>query len=602
MSAPTNRVKFLSQDDICELFWNSESEEEVGASSDSSSYPSSSEDEGGFEDKPGVSHLQPDRATSIGNTSSSVIFASAADKEEVVESGQCQQVQMSSTSGWTRPSSPRTSVVQTYKGGIRGKKNNEAPHINDGSNPLSVFLLYFAEIITLLVVETNRYYHDHLDTLDEGPSSPIPDVTEAEMLAFLALTIQMGHQVRDRLSDYWGTSDQLYMAFFSSAMKRDRYFHILRFLHFTDNKNEPDRKDDNFDKLWKLRNVFEILNTTFSKFYNPSENLAIDEVIVLFKGRVAFKQYIPKKHKRFGIKIYKLCDETGYTYDMKVYVGKEKQRRAQDVTVTHATVTELTQKVQGRGHKLYMDNFFSSPQLFQDLARRQIYCCGTVRPNRKGMPQDIGPKKLKLKRGDIHVRTMGDLTAILWKDKRDVYLLSNIHNAPPEGNFRDNDGKAVKPQIVEDYSRHMGYVDKGDRMANSYSICRRTLKWTKKLFFHLFDLAILNSFILLSSCGGTKISHRDFRFALVRNMLAQAGCKERIPRPLGRPPSAAKQVSRLELSGSKHWPVSCAKRVRCRVCSARGEDRRVFVKCRKCDVGLCVARGCFEDYHTKANL
>jgi hypothetical protein len=58
---------------------------------------------------------------------------------------------------------------------------------------------------------------------------------------------------------------------------------------------------------------------------------------------------------------------------------KEKQRRAQDVTVTHATVTELTQKVQGRGHKLYTDNFFSSPQLFQDLARRQIYCCGTVR-------------------------------------------------------------------------------------------------------------------------------------------------------------------------------------------------------------------------------
>jgi hypothetical protein len=119
-------------------------------------------------------------------------------------------------------------------------------------------------------------------------------------------------------------------------MKRYRFFHILRFLHFTDNKNEPDKKDEIFDRLWKLRNLFEILNTAFSKFYNPSENLAIYEVIVLLKGRVLFKQYIPKKHKRFGIKMYKLC---GYTYDMKVYAGKEKQRRAQDVTVTHATVT-----------------------------------------------------------------------------------------------------------------------------------------------------------------------------------------------------------------------------------------------------------------------
>jgi hypothetical protein len=75
-----------------------------------------------------------------------------------------------------------------YTRGNRGKKDNEAPHINDSSSPLSVFLLYFAKIITLLVVETNRYYHDHLDRLDEG-CSPLPDVTEAEMLVFLAITI-----------------------------------------------------------------------------------------------------------------------------------------------------------------------------------------------------------------------------------------------------------------------------------------------------------------------------------------------------------------------------------------------------------------------------
>jgi len=48
--------------------------------------------------------------------------------------------------------------------GPRGK-DNKVSHINDGSSPLSVFLLYFAEIITLLVVETNRYYHDYIDRL-----------------------------------------------------------------------------------------------------------------------------------------------------------------------------------------------------------------------------------------------------------------------------------------------------------------------------------------------------------------------------------------------------------------------------------------------------
>jgi len=34
---------------------------------------------------------------------------------------------------------------------------------NDDSSPLSVSLLYFAGIITLLMVKTKRYYHGHLD-------------------------------------------------------------------------------------------------------------------------------------------------------------------------------------------------------------------------------------------------------------------------------------------------------------------------------------------------------------------------------------------------------------------------------------------------------
>jgi len=50
------------------------------------------------------------------------------------------------------------------------------------------------------------------------------------------------------------------------------------------------------------------------------------------------------------------------------------------------TVTELTRKIEGHEHKLYTDNFFSTPELFDDLVKKQTDCCGTVRPNSKGMP------------------------------------------------------------------------------------------------------------------------------------------------------------------------------------------------------------------------
>jgi len=117
-------------------------------------------------------------------------------------------------------------------------------------------------------------------------------------------------------------SDSYTIHFYSEIMTRDRFLHILHFLHFADNSQSPDEGEE-YDQLWKLRTVFDKLNEAYTKFYNPSEHLAMNEVNVKFKGRVIYRQYIPKKRKRFSIKIYKLRDETGYTYDIRVYLGRD---------------------------------------------------------------------------------------------------------------------------------------------------------------------------------------------------------------------------------------------------------------------------------------
>jgi hypothetical protein len=68
----------------------------------------------------------------------------------------------------------------------------------------------------------------------------------------------------------------------------------------------------------------------------------------------------------------------------------------------------------------------------------------------------------------------GNLTAVIWKEESDVHILTKMHRPPAEGSFHDKHGKAQKPVIVEDYSHHVGYIDRGDRMANSYSVSVRT--------------------------------------------------------------------------------------------------------------------------------
>jgi hypothetical protein len=102
-------------------------------------------------------------------------------------------------------------------------------------------------------------------------------------------------------------------------------------------------------------------------------------------------------------------------------------------------------------------------------------CCGTVRPNRKWMLKNSG-HKMKMKSGDLKTKAKGNLTATVCKDKQNVNILTNVHSPPLEGNFCDEHGKAMKPAIIWDYNRHMGYTDKSDLMKNSYSISRWTWK------------------------------------------------------------------------------------------------------------------------------
>jgi hypothetical protein len=205
---------------------------------------------------------------------------------------------------------------------------------------------------------------------------------------------------------------------------------------------------------------------------------------------------------------YKFCDSKGYTYDMKLYLGKDRSYATDTMTAIHATVAGLMRRVENVGHKIYMDNFFSSPDLSNNLHSRKINCCGTVRLNQKGMPQEFR-KTMKLTRGDIWNRVSGNLTAMTGKDKRHVNMLTNMHHPPAEGNFHDEHGNALKPAIIQDYNQHMGYADKCDCLTNAYSIGRWIWKWMKELFFHLLDLTVINSYIILHS-NHSNLSHGDF--------------------------------------------------------------------------------------------
>jgi hypothetical protein len=115
---------------------------------------------------------------------------------------------------------------------------------------------------------------------------------------------------------------------------------------------------------------------------------------------------------------------------MTVSLGKDRKCTAKHLTATHATVTELTIKQKNCTWTI------SYPPLSFSMTSQKNNCCGTVRLNKQGMPEDLRCKKVKLGwEGDIGVRTRVDLTAVQWLDKRDACMLTNIHSPPQEGSF-----------------------------------------------------------------------------------------------------------------------------------------------------------------------
>jgi len=103
----------------------------------------------------------------------------------------------------------------------------------------------------------------------------------------------MGHIMKDTLHDHWSRLKQMHTPFYGKTMTRDRFLHILRFLHFADNSWRPDPGEE-YDRLWKIRTYFDTLNQDYPKFYNPLEHLAVDKVIVKFQGKVIISTF-PRK-------------------------------------------------------------------------------------------------------------------------------------------------------------------------------------------------------------------------------------------------------------------------------------------------------------------
>ena len=498
------------------------------------------------------------------------------------------------------------------------KVNIDMPADSSCLDFLNLFLT--EEFYQLLTTETNRYAHQFFDTdrgKDLGPHSRFHNfqpITLNEMKQFIALIIAMGLLQQQDIQDYWSTDVLLQTPIFRSVMPRNRFLVIMSFLHLNDNTTVVPKGQDGYDKLNKIRPIFDMLRASFPAIYSPGQNLSLDEGMIAWRGNLGFRTYMPNKPIKYGIKTYEVCDAlNGYCCQFDIYCGATTD----DVSpkgILYDLVMRLMDLYLDKGHNLYVDNYYTSPVLFQDLFDRSTGACGTLRANRRGVPTRL--KEKQLAKGESMAMTNGTLQLLKWHDRKVVYLCSTLHNAEFVDSTRHdpNTGEVIRrPHCVMDYDRFMGAVDRSDQMLTYSGFQRRSVKWWKKAFFHMVMLAVLNAHILYKfHCQRQQkpvVLQRVFRRTVVKELL-ESSCEV----PVVADPELPGAEVLMRLS-ARHFPKKVkpkpgAKKLNparlCVVCSTStgkrktvGDGRRrkeTTCECRKCNVGLCWTP-CFEFFH-----
>ncbi|GFW33581.1 chromatin-remodeling ATPase INO80 [Trichonephila clavipes] len=173
------------------------------------------------------------------------------------------------------------------------------PEIHLDFDASSGKMQYYEALIdnNLIVHETNHYAEQTIGSSiprKHSRSKKWEPTSKEEMPVFIALIILQGIVKKPTNEKYWSKRHSISTPFFSKVMSYRRFNLIYRFLHFSDNETFVTETHE-CPKLSKIWPVLKYLTIRFKEVVKPDRDVTIDESLMLFKGRLGWKQYMPLK-------------------------------------------------------------------------------------------------------------------------------------------------------------------------------------------------------------------------------------------------------------------------------------------------------------------
>ncbi|GBP44386.1 PiggyBac transposable element-derived protein 3 [Eumeta japonica] len=284
---------------------------------------------------------------------------------------------------------------------------------------------------------------------------------------------------------YWEQTVDCNFQGVASLMPRNRFEDLLRYFHVADNNNLPP-------------------NDKFAKSMIP------------YYGKHGAKQHIHRKPIRFGYKNWSICTRLGYLIYGELYQGASTGNTHPELGVGASVVLDLVSKLPKNNYNLYMDNFFTSLPLLEELKKLGHDGTGTIKANRvDGAPLKDQKEMKKTSRGSYHQYTdmLSEITLVRYNDNNIVTVALTQSGVNPIGKVKrycDKQKKDVdQPRCFINYNRYMGGVDRLDQNVGCYRVSIRLKRWYWQLLMFPLNVCVNNAFQLYKMTPAFKSNPHD---------------------------------------------------------------------------------------------
>lgn len=455
---------------------------------------------------------------------------------------------------------------------------NPIPKVPSIMAPYEFFFLFFDTHILRLLQECTNWYAKKRLELGKNRYK-WHDLTEHELKEFLGMCLLMGIMKKPKLANYWCKDFLIKTRVFSEIMAKTRFRMILSNWCYCKNENIfAGEKVTDGVRVEVVESFLALMLKKFQNFFSLGENIHIDESICYYRGKLSFKVYNPLKNRKWGAKMWMMADSVyGYAYDLKLYSGRYGEKRPR---LGYSIVKEFCETLKNKGHKVFVDRFYTSMELFQELKADGIALTGPIRKNSHYFPETEHIKKNEWRT----FKKDGIILHQIHPRNKDVFIASTIYGTnikrykKVKGNYIED---AQVPEMSYFYNKFGHSVDKVDQITSYYAFDRKSNEWWVKFFFYLLEISITNSYVLYKiQCEQRckrPMSSQDYRVSVVKALIIR---KIRVPQEMPRFP---------------HFPkrTETKKRGTCAVC-----DHKTMYRCSHCLEYLCAAP-CFGEYHNK---